>query len=192
MVGHAFADQARLRDESALGVALQKKIGFGGVRGIAVLVERDQRHHATDRIDLGAIEIRRYRNGLPLGYGHTRSGGGSGGRLAWGLGRGPGRNIRRDARSSGWLGVGRGGRRYRRVLLLLPGLPQKERRHREYDEQDQALRVHEDLNDGVIHQGKGELRKMIALAIGPRAPGRSRRDDTGDSAGRVARRARCP
>jgi len=47
-------------------------------------------------------------------------------------------------------------------------------------------------SDGVIREAKGEKRKMSGKTLGVRAPDRSRRDDTGDSAAHVEVQANSP
>ncbi len=54
VVGQAFAEQARLRDERALGIFLQQQVRPGLVLGVAMLVQRDLGDDRAGGIDVGA------------------------------------------------------------------------------------------------------------------------------------------
>ena len=57
MVGHALAEQSRLRDEGALGILLQREVRLVLVARIVVGVEGHLSDHAARAVDLGGVEI---------------------------------------------------------------------------------------------------------------------------------------
>ena len=117
----AVADEPCLRDERAIGVALQREIRLRRVLRVAVLVERNPRDRAADRIDVRDKEVRADLDGLS-GDGRGGSGWCTGSR-----GRCGGRARRRNrtggrtrlSRSSGCRDL-----RNWRVVIAFPSLPQ--------------------------------------------------------------------
>jgi hypothetical protein len=119
VIGQAFAEQARLRDERAVGIFLQQEIRPGLVLGVAVFVQRNLGDDRTGGIDVGGVEVgpdrdrfagrRCGRRGV-----RVRSDCSPGHRRGCGYGRFGGRAGRslRD-------------RRWRRPMLALPRLPQE-------------------------------------------------------------------
>ena len=130
--------QARLRDERALGVALEREIRLGRVGRVAMLVERHQRDHAADGVDFGGVQIGLDRDLLARAA--RRGGAASAGarrrrewrrrrraRLRRRHGPSPARRVAARRRRRRCCVTGGGGGR----VLLLPRLPQEERGERE-------------------------------------------------------------
>jgi hypothetical protein len=127
MVGHAFAQQPRLRDKRALRRAQQHGIGLRFVGRVAMSEQQQLRDHTARGVDLGTVKIRRDRDRLSRARGGGRDGRRRRARRAGSTGSRRcryGGHIRGAARRSSGLRGRCDGRRHLRTLLLLPGLPQ--------------------------------------------------------------------
>ena len=173
VIGHAIAQEPRLRDKRALGIALQGEIGLRQIVGIAMAIERDLRNDAAQRVDLDAEKIGADRRSACPPARHRPLA-----RLEWrastvpGAAAVPARSLPGAGRSLAAAGApgavadfaatGGGG-----LCSLLPRVPQEQRGERKNDKKDKALNVHRNHNVGP----RGKTSPARRLRNGVVAPG---------------------
>ena len=57
MIGEPVTDKSRLRNEGAVGVALQREVRLRRIMRVAMLVERYPRDRSDDRVDVRDVQV---------------------------------------------------------------------------------------------------------------------------------------